>query len=117
MLLNISFNREWLLIRQSVTITLYLVFVACAFIFPVAQKEGDRNSNNLYGLFDDALNNAGYITSWTVWLENILKGMFVALVKYHISCIMFVFVKLQATLPAIPLATDLFPAGNFPPAS
>jgi hypothetical protein len=30
---------------------------------------------------------------------------------------MFVFVKLQATLAAIPLATDLLPAAIFPPAA
>lgn len=74
----------WAYIRQSVSNTSYLVFVPCVFNLPVAQKEGDRNSNNLYGLFDDALNNAGYITSRIVWLEKVLKGTVVALVKYNI---------------------------------
>jgi hypothetical protein len=51
---------------------------------PVAHEKSDHNSHNLYGLFDDAFNNSGYITSRIVLLEKILKEMVFALVKYHI---------------------------------
>jgi len=63
---------------------LVLGFVACVFNLPVAQEEGDRNNHNLYGLFDDAFSNSGYIASRIVWLEKVLKGTVVALVNYHI---------------------------------
>jgi hypothetical protein len=50
-------------------------------------------------------------------LEKVFKGTVVTLVKYHIFLLNVVFVKLQATLAAIPLATDLLAAAIFPPAA
>ena len=58
------------------------VSVVCVFNLSVAQEEGDRNSH-LYGLFDDAFDNSGYITSGIVWLVKVLKGAVVALAKYQ----------------------------------